>query len=214
MNLEAMKEQWSAHDALLERSIRIQINTLRASGPALRRLQWLLWWEIFTSAILVVLLGSFLADHITEVKYALPGAALHVSAIALLGFGIHQLVMLRTDYDAPVVQLQKRLETLRTYRIRATQVALLTGPLLWVPALLVFLKGVFGINPYEIFEMRWILGNIAFGLVFIPLMIGLARKVASRLEGATWFRRIVNDLAGKTMNDAVAFLADLDGLAR
>lgn len=201
MNLDELRKEWSARDAQLERVIRLQVKTLRTSGPALRRLTWLLWWEVATSAVLVLLFGSFLGDHITEWKFAIPGAALHLCAIALLGFGIQQLVVLRTHYDAPVVELQRKLATMRIHRIRATQLTLLAGTLLWVPVLLVFVRGVFGVDAYLFLPMRWILGNIAFGLVFIPIAILIAKRFPSA--------PLARSLAGKTMNDAVAFLEEL-----
>src|SRR5688500_10498058 len=127
MELQELKEIWKEYDQKLDRSIRlnqamlrevkldqIKSRTSRATiGPAM---------ELGLNAIVVLWLGSFVADHITEFRFAAPGIVLAIAAIALLISNVYQLVLLRQiHYSEPLLFLQKKLDTLRAVRIQTTK---------------------------------------------------------------------------------------------
>ena len=130
--------------------------------------------------------------------------------IAQLAFGIYQLDALNSlDFAAPVLALQKRLAELRIRRIRVTQWTLLVSPLLWAPMLLVLIKGLLGVNPYAILDATWLAANVIFGIAVIPLGWWASRRFARRFGHTRFMRRLMDDIGGQSLADAVAHLDHL-----
>lgn len=220
LSLDDLKQRWNEQDRKLDRGLRLNDRLLRESAigraaTALRRLSRLLWIEMAFNLLIVIWLGSFMADHVMEPRFLLPAMMLHLGVILLAGSGIRQLVALAAlDYGAPVLDLQKRLESLRVERLRAFRWTLLSGPLLWVPLFIVALKGLVGLDLYAVVTREWIAANLLFGAVLIPVAIWVSRRYADRLERPSIAQRLLRDLAGSNLNAAAGFLDSLDSFQR
>jgi hypothetical protein len=217
MELDEMEALWLQRNRELEASMRLNTTllrqwNLRAADTAIRRFARGVWFELAANAIAVVLLGSFAADNLHEFRFLVPAAALGVYAIALLIAGVRQLVLAqRIDFDEPVVAVQKSLEELRIRRIHVTLWTLLFAPLMWLPMLIVLLRGLLGVDAYAVFAPSWLVANALFGLAVIPLAIWLARRYGLRLAAATPMRRLADEIAGRSLSSA---LGSLDALRR
>jgi hypothetical protein len=215
MDLDDLKQLWEEQDKKLDtvltlRSYRLHAAALGKAETAMKRLTWILWIELILNVGAALCMGSFIADHVTEPRFLLPAAVLHLFVIALLGSGIHQLVAIGSlDFGAPVLAIQKRLESLRYQRLRATMLTLLASPLLWIPMLIVAMKGLLGLDAYAILPADWLIGNVLFGLAVIPLAIWIARRYADRMERSPLLQRLLRDLAGYNLNAAAGFLSKL-----
>jgi len=215
MDLDDLKQSWDEQDKKLDatltlRSYRLHASTLGKAETAMKRLTWMLWIELLLNVGAALCTGSFLADHVTEPRFLLPAAVLHLFVIALLGSGIYQLVAISNlDFSAPVLAIQKRLEWLRYQRLRATMLVLLASPLLWIPMLIVAMKGLLGLDAYAILPTDWLIGNVVFGLAVIPVAIWIARRFADRLGRFPLVQRLLRDLAGYNLNAAAGFLSKL-----
>lgn len=215
MELEDLKRRWEEQDAKLEASVRLNTRLLRESvlaqaHTALRGLSRLLWLELLVNVGAVLCTGSFLAAHVSETRFLVPGVMLHLSVIALLVAGVRQLVALRTlDYGAPIVALQKRLETLRIERIRATTATLLASPLLWTLLLIVTLQGLFGVDAYATLGAPYLIANLLFGVLVIALAVWVSRRHADRMERSPRVQRLMRHLAGRSLTAAAAFLGSI-----
>jgi len=215
MELEDLKRHWEEQDRKLETSLRLNTRLLDESvlaraETALKPLSRPLWFELVMSLVPAVFLGSFLADHVSEARFLIPAAALHLCAIAVILVTVRQLVALRTiDYSAPVVAIQKRLESLRIERIRAVKLTLLFAPLLWTPLMIVTLKGLFDVDTWEALGAAYLIANLLLGLMVIPLAVWISRRYASRMERSPFVQRLMRDLAGKSLTSAAAFLSSI-----
>jgi serine/threonine-protein kinase len=213
MDLDDLKQSWDEQDKTLDatltlRSYRLHAAALGKAETAMKRLTWMLWLELLLNIGAALCTGSFIADHVTEPRFLLPAAVLHLFVIALLGSGIYQLVAIgNLDFDAPVLAIQKRLESLRYQRLLATMLTLLASPLLWIPMLIVAMKGLLGLDAYAILPTDWLIGNVVFGLAVIPLAIWIARRYADRMERSPLAQRLLRDLAGYNLNAAARFLS-------
>src|SRR5262245_13781472 len=212
MDLDELKKRWADQEHALGENIRLSTRLLRASElgkaeTALRRLTRLLWLEVVTNGIAAVWLGSFIAAHVSDTRFLVPAAILDVCTVLLLIAGIRQLVAIRTiDYSAPIVRIQRRLESLRIERIRTTKITLLGGPLLWTPLLIVAARGLFGIDLYATVTSAWLLANIFFGVAVIVVAVWVSRRYAEHLEASSFWGRLMRHLAGKSLNSAVGFV--------
>lgn len=216
MELDELKNRWQELDRKLDANLRLNARLVRTSviGSAQNSLRWLMLRTVAGTTmqiILVLLTGSFLADHIREFRFAVPALLLHASAIALLGTSIHQLVTLQSiDYAAPVLAIQRKLETLRMSRIRETKWTLFASPLLWAAMLVVLAKSI-GVDLWRVELRNWIIGNFAFGLLFLGAMIWIARHVSVR---SRFMRQLLDDIAGRSLTNAHKTLASIDEFER
>lgn len=216
MELDDLKQIWERQDAKLSAILGINTRLLVASGlgkteSALRRLSLFLVAGLAIDSLAVLWLGSFLAEHVAEPRFLIPGAALHLVVIALLLAGVRQLVALqRIDFGEPVVGIQKRLEALRVERVRAVKWTLLLSPLVWTPFLVVSLKGFFGLDSYAILDRWWLAANALFGVLVLAAAVYVSRRYADRMGRSPLARRLMRAFAGHNLTAAQA---RLDALA-
>lgn len=215
MELEDLRQAWEAHGSKVEAGSRLNRRSLdqtisAKAQTATRRLSRLLWIELLANLVAVVWLGSFVADNVTVARYAIPAVALDVLVIGLLIAGCRQLFAIsQIDYGQPVVVIQKRLESLRAERIRAIMLTLVVGPLAWIPLLIVALKGLFDVDAYATFSSAWLIANVAFGLLVVALALWVSRRYAGRVTKSAALRWLMDNLAGRDLRNAIAFLHSL-----
>jgi hypothetical protein len=215
MDLDDLKTAWRELDRRLDTSLALERRLLREvkldrTRSALRPLAGLLLFEVACGVAAALLLGSFLANHIAEARFAVPAAVLHVTAVFTIAIGVRQLVLLRgVDYSAPVVTIQHQLAALRMSRVRTTRWLLLLSPLLWTPLAIVAAQGLFGLDVYRESGPAWVAWNLAVGLAFIPLAVWIARLVSRRAAGAPWVQRLADSLAGRSLATARGLLEEV-----
>lgn len=215
MEIEELQRLWAEQDEKLDAGIRLNTRLVRESvmgkaEAATRPLSRLLWFELLFAVPAVLLIGSFLAEHVGEARFFFPALGLHLGVIALLVSGIRQLVVLRAiDYGAPILSIQKRLASLRVLRIRTVKWTFVLAPLAWTPLLIVALKGLFGVDAYTMFGARWLIANVLFGLVVIVLAVWLSRRYADRMGGSPIVQHLMRALAGQSLTTAESFLGSL-----
>jgi hypothetical protein len=216
MEIHELKNLWEQSERRLAASLRLntlllqQANLRKAEG-SLQRLKRGVVAEFVLNLVGLVLIGSFAADHVREPRFLIPAAALGAYAVGLLIAGVRQIVAIAgVDYDEPVVAIQTRLETLRLLRVRMTLAVLLFAPLMWVPLLIVALRGLFGVDAYAI-NAAWLAANVLFGLAVIPVAIFLARRFGDRLERTGFMRGLADAIAGRSL---AAALDSLDSIRR
>jgi hypothetical protein len=215
MELDDLKQKWAEYDAKLEKSIRLNTQLLRDSGltrvdAALKPLSRWIVLETLLNVPAVLLLGSFLGDHIGEPRFAVPAALLLACAVAILSAGIRQWVALRTlDYGTPILAIQKRLAAVRVGRIRTTKWILIVSPLLWTPLLIVAIKGLVGVDPYAFLDAKWLAANLLFGLAFLALMLWVSKRYGDRWKQSPAMQRFLDNLAGRSLASATGFLNTL-----
>lgn len=215
MELEDLKQRWADQDRKLDAALQVNTRLLQASvlgraETSLRGLLRLLWFELLTALLAAFWLGSFLASHWSEPRFLVPAAVLHLCAIALIATGVRQLVALKAvDYGEPILVIQRRLESLRIERIRAVLATFLFAPLLWTLLMIVALKGLLGLDVYAAFGAPYLIANLLFGLLLIPLAVWISKRYESRMKRSPFVQSLMCDLAGKSLASAAAFVRSI-----
>jgi hypothetical protein len=215
MELDELKEKWAEHDRKLDRSIRLNQQLMRETytrraKSALWRLAAMLAIGSITMLVIIVSLGVFIAQNRSMPKFTIPAILLDVAAIAALAALNAQIgLALKIDYNQPIAAIQRRLETLRRFRIRYSQAICLTMALTWAPIFIVAMKGFFGADVYRLFGTTWIVTNVAFGLAVLALGIWLSKKYGPRMTTSPFGQQFLKDIAGYNLNAASRFLATL-----
>jgi hypothetical protein len=183
---------------------------LDRTRTALRRQAGLLLFELICGVVTALLVGSFLAGHIHEVRFAVPALVLHSAVLFTIVASVRQLAWLgQIDYAAPVVAIQHDLARLRASRLRTTRFLLLLSPLLWTPFAIVAAQGLFGFDLYRGFGPGWIVANLALGVAVIPLTVWLTHRYAEQLGRSPWMERLADDIAGRSLATAKGHLDEI-----
>lgn len=215
MELDELKQRWEATDRRLDAILKINTRLLQSplldrAQTALRRLTWLISIELAFDLVLAMCLGAFNAAHWHRPRFLVPGAALHIFMIAIIIQQVRQLVMLgQLDYAAPIIDIQKRLVSLRAMRIRFMQWVLVSSFLLWPLLLIVGLKAFLHIDAYIAFGAKWLVSNAIFGAIVIGAAFLISRRFADRMDRSPLVQRFMRDLAGYNLNSAEKFLASV-----
>ena len=213
MDLDELKGKWAEHDRKLDEVIHINRRLLKASNlngarSAMQRVAAWIALEAVIQFACVVGIGSFLAEHIAEPRFAVPAAALQVFAVGIFITLIRQITLaLQIDYGKPIATIQKQLETLRMLRARYTQAIFLTATLVWAPLFIVALKAFVGLDAYHVFGAAFLWSNVAFGAAMIPLGIWSSRRFADSMDGSPIMRAVMRDILGRSFATAEGFVA-------
>ena len=220
MNLEELKLNWAAYDQKLDTSIRLNLqllNTIKLNKTqsAMQRLIAILALDLVVNVIIVVCLGSFIADHIAAPRFVIPAVALDVFAVLLIVSSIRQLIIAReVDYSGPVAEIQKKMETLRIHRIKRTKWTLVLATLVWTPLQIVALKAFLGLDAYALFGTGYLAWNMIVGVAVIALAIWVSKRYATRMERSSIVQGLMNTLAGYNLNAATQSLRNLKDFER
>lgn len=215
MELDELKLQWQEHDRLLQVNLRLNRRLLQQSffdkaETALRRLSRWLWLELLINLFATFLLGSFLAKNIGEPRFAVPATLLLFGAIALVIAPIRQLAtIIQIEHGMPIVDLQKRLESLRVERILAVKWVFLLAPLAWILVFIVAMKGLLHVDVFAKFGQAWLMANLVFGVLVILTGWWLCRHYAERAKASPILQTLMRDISGHNLAIATAYLRDL-----
>jgi len=206
MELDELKERWAEHDRKLDESIRLNRRLLRdmytrRARFALWRLAAMLAAGALCMLAIIVSLGRFIAQNWSMPRIAWPAIVLDVLAIATLAALNAQIgLALNINYNQPIAVIQKRLETLRKFRIRYIQAIFLMATLTWVPIFIVLTR---------LFDTAWVVANVVFGFLVLGIGVWVVRRYGDRLSNSAFGQRFLRDLAGYNLNAASGFLATL-----
>jgi hypothetical protein len=206
MELDELKSKWAEHDRKLDESIRLNRQLLRdmytrRARFALWRLAAMLAAGALCMLAIIVSLGRFIAQNWSMPRIAWPAIVLDVLAIATLAALNAQIgLALNINYNQPIAVIQKRLETLRKFRIRYIQAIFLMATLTWVTIFIVLTR---------LFNTAWVVANVVFGLLVFAIGIWVARRYGDRMSNSAFGRRFLRELAGYNLNAASDFMATL-----
>jgi len=215
MDLDELKQQWAEHDRKLEANLSLTRRLLTATKlnrtrSALQRMALFLAFEAAAALAVILLLGSFIGDHITAVRFVIPAVVLDIFQIATLIVLVHQIrIALHVDYSQPIVKIQAQLESLRILSIRTLLWTLVAAPLLWAPLLIVGLKAFLGLDAYTLFSPAYLLANVGVGLAVVFLAIWISKRFGHRMSRSPILQQVMRTLAGYNLNLAAGYLAAL-----
>jgi hypothetical protein len=211
MDVSELKSLWREIDARIDARLDRERGRGRARG-ALARLRGWVGVELTLNGLAALWLGAFLGDHLAEPRFAAAALVLLVAALgAVVSCARQSALLAGIDLAEPVLASQRRVGALQALRRRTVQVVLLAAPLLWVPLVVVAARALAGLDLYQ--ELPgWLAANLAFGLAVIPLALWAARWPVVRRSRA--LARLADDLTGRSLAQARAFLAELEELER
>lgn len=208
MNLEEMQAQWSAMDAKLNRSLRLNERffteqKLKAAKSALVRFRIGMAVEAVVWLLIIIVLGRFIYDHQNALDLAVCGVAFDVYVIAIFASLVRQIATAGgIRYDRPVSDIQAQIEQVQVLRIQYIRTAILFGIALWAPCAIVTFQAFFGIDLYTLFGPAWVWSNVAVGLALMFAVFFAARRFGSHLSESSFARRLADLISARTLHSA------------
>jgi len=205
---EEMEAAWKTQSAKLDQATLLltdrvrQESILRIKAP-LRGLIVSLWMEIALCSVGMIVMGSFLAEHLAQTRYVWPAAMMDIWFCVTLISSIRQLVAVkRVSYDAPIARVQEQLTGLRILRLKTFRWIFLTGQVVWwVPFLITSVQMFFGVDAYRYLTPGFIWTNVLVGLALIPLLLLVSKRVHFAAQ-ESWYGRLADVIAGQSLTDA------------
>lgn len=178
MELDELKQAWQALDRQLQQQKRINLELLtetrmRKAKSGLRWLQACSIGQVAAGLVVTVFCARFWIAHMQEPALLLSGIVLHAYGVALIIAGVMEMLLLvRTDYAAQVVTIQKYLTLLRQWRIRTRRWFGLAQWILWIPVSLVMLEYLIGFDLWA-HSPATVAGFLAVGVAGLLLTLWL-----------------------------------------
>jgi hypothetical protein len=215
MQLDEMKQAWTAHGAMLERSLAIDERLLREVllGRVKGALRPHILWralEVAFGVVMLAVLVPILSAHRAEPRYVVVGGTLALFTVLITALSAHLLVRsLALDYGGPVTTMQRDVERIRIVEYRALKWAVLGGVVVWLPASLILFEALTAVDALARVDLAWLIGNLVFGLVILAAGLLLSRRYVERPDLGPIARRLVDALSGRGPRSAAALLAEL-----
>jgi hypothetical protein len=210
--LDDLKGAWRALEAKLDRQHALEMHQLRAGRLASARtgLRPLIAGQCVQAGLGVALMavfGPYVVEHWGQWHVVVYGLCLHLYGLMLTAFAGRDLVSIaRIDYAAPVLEIQKRLATLRADRIRSGFAFAVAGCFVWVPLVLVVFESL-GADLWR-YKPAVVWWWVASGAVAVAITAGLVAW--SRRTADARVRRYFEDsAAGRSLTRAEATLAEI-----
>lgn len=213
MELDEMKSAWKQVSDRLDRlahgyaGLRVEIGKHEAARSLRSTLGWI-GADIAGSAVVLGLLGAFLVSEHAW-RFIVPALVLYPVSIAAFASSVAQGVLLvRLDYGEPVLAIQARLSRLYTLRLLTLQLELLFACLLWLPIVMVFMRGIAGADLYAM-GPAWLAANAAFGVLMVPVLWLAARCAGPRFSRTALGRFLLEEVTGRGLARARRRLAGI-----
>lgn len=207
MNYDELEQAWRGLGERLDRC-QLSIDRQRrrdALGAARARLRLLSLGQLVQLAIgalIVLSAGGYWWARLDQPHLAVYGIAIHLYGLGLLiAAGMQLAALMRIDYRAPVLAVQRQLLALRRLRASADRWLLVAGFVVWVP----FVFAVLAAAGLDVWLSRpavvgW---NLAAGVALAALAGWLTLRYRSAFE---------RDAAGRSLREAQAELAELEAV--
>jgi hypothetical protein len=210
MDLDQLQARWHQLEEKLDRTLATNSALLRQIGlqGTRRRINRLAVWPVIDLVFGVgvfLFAGSFLGDHWAEPTLVLPALALMVASVLFVIDNIGQLESAsRVAWDGPISNIQLAVSRLRLARIRQFKWIILLSPLVGFCGLIVGLQWLLDRLPEPHFILDevnpwWVVGNIAFGVLFVPGGVMIARALRRRWQHSPFWKNVLDHISGRSL---------------
>ena len=215
-----LKELIEAHNRKLDQLISLNREAIftnvriRKSQRDINRLRLYRIGEVVFNIILVLLLGSFIANHWGDQHLVISGIIVGVFVIVALVGSVGQVVLLQQiDYLKPVVVVKKHIQLVNAHGFLLLKLMFLAVSVWWAFAI-VGLEFFIGFDLYPHldpdFVTRYVIGN---GILLFPLL-WVANKLSYNNLHIPWVRKTIEGLTTSRLNKALESLKAIEEFER
>lgn len=215
MQIDDLKQLWTAHGEILERNFAINERLLRET--ILRKVNSALvpfhvWrtLEVVIGIAIIVASMSVLADHVADPLYVFVAGGLVVFTGYVTWLCAYGLVKsCGVDDTTSVIKLQRDIEQIRLADYRAIKWALLLGIVAWLPVALILFEALTSFDALARVDMAWLGTNVLFGLFCLYVGHAFSRRYLERRDLSPWARTLLEALTDRAVRSATEHLKEL-----
>lgn len=180
MDLRELSNIWNDNDSKLENAVQfnksllkeVSINRIKTN---LATLKWTGFFEITVNFLFLFFVVNYCISNLSELKFLIPGLILAVFFVYSIIFSINKLVLhFGINALKPVLQTQLKLEKLKFYETRETQLLYVLIPLLSPVFLIVGARFIFDFNLYN--YMNWLIIQTSGSILIAVIIVFLLKK--------------------------------------
>ena len=211
MDLEDLKTEWDKRDQALQRSLQTQTRLSRellveAQLQKLRSHNGMNAIEFIIYVGFIVFFGATAASSWGHWNVFAATVLLDIWTITMGALTFAERARLgAVDFTAPVLEIQKRLASLKAERARVFQWAFLTGQILWwTPFFLVVFWALLRVDLLDAsaFMRSFVAINIAVGAALIPVLLWAAHLLGAKLANSNIARSMLDSVTGRDLAEA------------
>jgi hypothetical protein len=214
MELDELKQTWTEHARKLDRILSLNLQALKTAQldktkSALGRFKAFRLFEIVIGILILIPLGSYIADRMSVPTLAIPALIFAASVLLPVVANIRQLILLgRISYADPVTTIQRKLEEIKLHFLRSFRLPVLMLPL-YMAYVVVGLNLIFGMDVLAQSNAAYLWANLAFSLILVVPAVWILRNLSFRNVDNPVIRALVHGNGGKQMVAALEFLKAL-----
>lgn len=214
MELDELKQTWNEHARKLDRVLSLNLQGLKTAQldktrSALGRFKAFRLFEMLVGILVLIPLGSYIADRISVPTLAIPALIFAASVLVPVIGNIRQLILLgRISYADPVTTIQRKLEEIKLHYLRSFRLPVLMLPLYMV-YVVVGLNLLFGWDILVHGDAAYLWANLVVSLILIAPAVWIFRNLSFKNIGNPVIRALVHGSGGKQMIAALEFLKAL-----
>ncbi|NBC04628.1 MAG: hypothetical protein GVY20_13100 [Bacteroidetes bacterium] len=214
MDLSNLQQTWNRFEKKLDQNRQLNLYLLRKVNleKTKSKLSSLIWQQALT-IIFYLIAGSwfiyFSAFHWGNWTSMFSGGILAVWSFIATASAIYQLqLILNLDYSKPVIQLQKKLMTLKTSIIRNLRLAGWVLPF-YMAFVVVGFQVLFGVDIIHEMEPQVLVWNGIFSVTLIFVSLWIHKKLSPKNADKDWLNWLIQG-SGSQVNEALEFLKEID----
>jgi hypothetical protein len=214
MELDELKQTWTEHARKLDRILSLNLQGLKTAQwdktrSALGRFKAFRLREMAVGILVLVLLGSYIADRISVPTLAIPAFIVYASFLVPVIANIRQLILLgRISYADPVTTIQRNLEEIKLHYLRSFRLPVLMLPL-YMAYVAVAFDLAFGIDVFAYANRAFLWANLAVSVIFLAPALWVLRNLSFKNTDNPVIRAFVHGNGGEQMIAALEFLKAL-----
>ena len=211
MELDELKQTWTEHAQKLDRILSLNLRGLKTAQldktkSALGRFKAFRLFETLVGILILIPLGSYIADRISVPTLAIPALILAASILVPVIANIRQLFLLgRISYADSVTTIQRKLEEIRLHYLRSFWLPVLMLPL-YMAYVVVAFNLFFGVDIIAHGDATFLWVNLAVSLVFVVPAVWVLRNLSFKNTDNSVIRALVHGNGGTQMIAALEFL--------
>lgn len=215
MELDELKQTWNEHARKLDRILSLNLQGLKTAQldktrSALGRFKTFRVFEMVVGILVLIPLGSYIADRISVPTLAIPALIVAASILVPVIANIRQLILLgRIGYADPVTSIQRKLEEIKLQYLRSFRLPVLMLPL-YLAYVVVGLNLIFGLDVLAHANAAFLWANLAVSLIFVVPAIWILRNLSFKNTDNPVIRALVHGNGGRQMVAAMEFLKALE----
>ena len=219
MELEQLKDIWSAYDKKLDQHLQLNRRILREMklGKVRSSMRGLITKQIVGAVVVFAIISAlyvFIANNFSVTAPTISAAVLLIFAsILLIGILGQITIASQIDYSRPIVIIQQQLERMKLHNLRFFRLFMFSGPF-YMAYIFLGVYVLTGVDFYQEASAGWFRSQIAFSGVMLIAVLVFNRLISNPNSPYRWVRKFIEEIGGKEVVDSQKFLRELEDFER